>query len=105
MKPLIDYNNPEKDLPHIANQLMNKWDIQSNEKKYRITEIEFYINSAAHKDTYAHGHKLQKTTGKWYMHGSGMDITCGNKDNNGAEHFEGEWIRLGSEGCARLKGI
>lgn len=76
----IDKKNEEASFQRIAKELLNNYVIMSNHVPYRITEIEFYINSADHGDDYTHSHPLQKTKGKWYMHGSGMDITCGSDD-------------------------
>jgi 3-methyladenine DNA glycosylase Mpg len=65
----------------IASELMNDWILISNDNKYRIAEIEFYFNhKGLHEDSYTHGHELQKQSGKWYLHGSGIDITFGNED-------------------------
>ena len=65
------------DLSRIAFDLMNHWILKIESKLYRISEIEFYFNSDSHNDTYTHGHKLQKDKGRWYFHGSGVDITIG----------------------------
>ena len=57
---------------------------------YRITEIEFYINSENHKDPYVHQQAEQKTCGNWYFHRysngtykngtwKGFDLTLGNE--------------------------
>ena len=67
----------------IAEQLMNKFRLHVNGKKYRVVECEFYYFCSGHKDPFAHGHELQKTTfGQWYFHGSGLDITLGNRDKS-----------------------
>ena len=67
----------------IANELLNKWILEVNNSKYRIAEIEFYLKSGQHNDTYTHGHELQKTTGNWYFHGSGIDLTFGTSESYG----------------------
>lgn len=68
----------------IANTLMNDCALQVNEQFYRIVECEFYYNSNNHPDPFVHGHDLQKQTfGKWYFHGSGLDITLGNDKGYG----------------------
>jgi hypothetical protein len=64
----------------MAEILMNNSTIIINKAKYRIAEIEFYLKSDMHNDKYTHAHKLQKKSGRWYFHGSGIDITFGNSD-------------------------
>ncbi len=77
----INKNNPEQSFIRIADELMNKWALISNDAKYRITEIEFYLkNDKWHKDVYTHGHPMQQKSHRWYFHGSGIDITFG-QDN------------------------
>lgn len=91
-KDVIDYDHIDQAfLEKIAKSLLSKYVIVVNEKEYRISEVEFYVNNEKHNDKYTHGDKNQKTFGKWYFHrypnGSyksgtykGMDITLGNKD-------------------------
>ncbi|WP_207494897.1 DNA-3-methyladenine glycosylase [Aridibaculum aurantiacum] len=68
----------------IANDLFNNYIIQVNDNFYRLLEIEFYYNdSKEHNDSYTHGHKLQKRSGYWYVHGSGIDIAIGNEQAYG----------------------
>ena len=64
----------------IASELMNDWILQINNSKYRIIEIEFYFKGGRHDDNYTHEHELQKKFGRWYFHGSGLDITFGNNN-------------------------
>jgi hypothetical protein len=70
-------NDINDDFRRIADDLMNKWVLKIHESTYRVCEIEFYLSSNTHKDGYTHGHDLQKTSGCWYFHGSGVDITFG----------------------------
>ncbi|SMD42073.1 hypothetical protein SAMN00777080_0610 [Aquiflexum balticum DSM 16537] len=60
--------------------MLNQYVLISGRRKFRICEIEFYYKEVEghHKDIYTHAHELQKSSGKWYQHGSGLDITCGN---------------------------
>ena len=76
----IESKNINDDFARIADDLMNHWILQSEESLYRVAEIEFYFQSDSHNDKYAHAHKLQKDTGRWYFHGSGVDLTFGSKD-------------------------
>jgi hypothetical protein len=73
----IDERNVEHDFLRISTDLMNYWILRVNNAEYRITEIEFYLKSDFHKDTYTHGNTLQKEMGRWYFHGSGVDLTFG----------------------------
>lgn len=63
--------------------------LQIGDSYFLLTEIEFYIKpilsteDAVHNDNYTHGHKQQLTSGSLYLHGSGIDITCGNADYYG----------------------
>lgn len=65
----------------MSNALMNKCVISVGAKQYRITELEFYyFNDVDHIDLYAHKHEMQQEFAKWYVHGSGVDITFGDSD-------------------------
>lgn len=77
--------DPADDIPanfnRIAAKLFNDWLIQVNENCYRILELEFYYNDGhGHKDFYTHGHAMQKTSGHWYFHYSGIDLTFGSEN-------------------------
>lgn len=45
-----------------------------------MTEIEFYFRASGHADPYLHGNPLQSEYGRWYFHGSGLDLTIGTSD-------------------------
>lgn len=79
----INSNDIVGSFDRMASELMNEYVLKVGNAKYRITEIEFYYNSEEHKDTYSHQNELQKTTGKWYFHGSGIDLTFGSGDRFG----------------------
>lgn len=79
----IDIQNPEDTFKRIANDLLNHYVLISGKKSFRICEIEFYYTGVDHNDKYTHSHELQKTSGQWYQHRSGLDITCGNEDYYG----------------------
>jgi hypothetical protein len=78
-----DSQDINDDFKRIASELMNHWILKIENSHYRITEIEFYFNSNIHNDNYTHSHELQKKTGSWYFHGSGVDITFGNENSYG----------------------
>lgn len=64
----------------IADELMNKWSLRVDKIEYRLTEIEFYFFDADyHPDPYVHKNDRQLSNGQWYFHGSGLDITFGDK--------------------------
>jgi|GEM_PF-2741836 len=72
---------PSASFTQIANDLFNKYIMRVNGNFYRLLEIEFYYNDPqSHIDTYTHGHKWQKRSGYWYVHGSGIDIAIGNQE-------------------------
>ena len=80
----IEEEKIEDDFKRIANDLLNKWVLKVEDALYRITELEFYYtNGNSHNDTYIHGHDLQKQKGKWYFHGSGIDLTFGDGESHG----------------------
>ena len=79
----INENDISGSFQRIANELMNKWVIQVDAKRYRIAELEFYYWSELHKDPYVHKNELQKKSGKWYFHGSGIDLTFGDNGSYG----------------------
>jgi hypothetical protein len=64
----------------IATTLFNDWLIQVNHNFYRFLEIEFYYRSMNHQDVYTHGRPMQLTTGRWYFHEAGVDLTFGEQD-------------------------
>ena len=94
METFIDNNKQltHKDIEEAAKIMLNKTVIVSNQKTYRICEIEFYLRNKNHKDEYTHCNPDQKKYGKWYFHKfkngtykagtfKGMDLTLGSKDN------------------------
>ena len=76
----FDPTNPTAYFYMIANSLMNEWVISSNKNRYRIAEIEFYLKTDKHFDIYTHGKEIQKRSGCWYIHPSGIDYTIGNEN-------------------------
>ncbi|MCX6244625.1 MAG: hypothetical protein NTU98_07955 [Bacteroidetes bacterium] len=67
----------------IAKKLFANYTIlKDGGHSYRFTEIEFYFFSTFHKDIYIYRKPMQLTSGKWFKHGSGVDLTFGNSDAN-----------------------
>ena len=75
----INPDDFEGSFQQMADYLMNKCVLRLGEKKYRFSEIEFYCHSPGHQDPFAHKHDEQLKFGTWYHHGSGLDITFGEK--------------------------
>jgi hypothetical protein len=68
----------------IAESLFNNYRLKVNESYYRLLDIEFYYYAEdSYKDVYTHKHDEQLKPGKWYFHGSGIDITIGNEKHHG----------------------
>ena len=66
LKKLLETEN---DFGKIADCILNKYKlVLKNGKEFRICEIEFYLKSAEHVDTFTHCNPVQLTSGKWYMH-------------------------------------
>ena len=72
-------NNYQVVFSEYANKLMNEYCLKVYDKKYNLIEIEFYFyDKENHPDPYIYCNEKQKECGKFYFHGSGMDITFGN---------------------------
>lgn len=68
----------------IAQSLFNDYRLKVNDAYYRLLDIEFYYYSEEHhKDVYTHKHEQQLKSGKWYFHGSGLDLTIGGNGHHG----------------------
>ncbi len=63
----------------IALKLFREYELVVNNAVYDFSEVEFYYHSNNHKDPYVHKDNMQLTNGQWYFHGSGIDITFGEK--------------------------
>lgn len=74
----------ENEFAEIAQKLFDKYAIQTHNAIYRMTEIEFYWNSATHIDnsTYQRKHVNPKS-GDWFFHYSGVDIALKNEETGG----------------------
>ncbi|SFG29670.1 hypothetical protein [Pontibacter chinhatensis] len=110
MHPLLHINTSsrasvEESFFSIASKLMRDYQLVVNEQRYRLVDIEFYYYAPGmFEDVYAHKHEAQLQVGKWYFHGSGIDITFGD-----GECYGGILIRaiakVTGEGFACLDGI
>lgn len=79
----INEDKIDDNFQRIANDLLNNWVLNVEDALFRIAEIEFYYKGENHIDSYIHSHDLQRHKGKWYFHGSGIDITFGNETSFG----------------------
>lgn len=84
-----------ENFPYLANKILNCTLLMVNGHPHRICEIEFYLNSAEHRDLYVHGHNDQTKKGTWYFHRfnngtyknanyKGVDIVFGSDNVHGA---------------------
>ncbi len=89
----------KKSFENIAEQILNYYVLDINEKKYRITNIEFYYyNENIHPDINSHSSKYKRAkerqclNAKWYLHKvsinkksnyKGIDYTFGDGKNYG----------------------
>ena len=84
-----------ENFPYLADRILNYTMLMIAGQPHRICEIEFYLNSPNHHDSYVHGHDDQTKKGTWYFHRfnngtykagtfKGMDIVVGSGDTHGA---------------------
>lgn len=77
----------------MADRLLNECYLLVNGRKYRLVEIEFYLNSPNHPDLYTHCNPDQLLMNTFYFHKyktgtyksgtyKGLDITFGSADEN-----------------------
>lgn len=88
--------NVEEKLQNLVNYFMNKCLLVCGNNTYEIIECEVYLTDGdykEHEDVYTHGASEQLDFGKWYDHGSGLDITIGNDGENGQQIKGGILIR------------
>ena len=86
-------DNAEDWFDKISKQLFYKVDLMIKDKRYKITEIEYYLYNKQHKDHFTHQSEEQKTCGMWYFHKKGngfkegrikgVDITIGEANRVG----------------------
>ncbi|BCS83550.1 hypothetical protein QLL95_gp0573 [Cotonvirus japonicus] len=91
--PELDYDSlDESCFVDLANTLLNKCHLNANGVKWRLTEIEFYLNGKIHVDPYVHCDPDQLLCYTFYFHKfksgtyksgtfKGMDITLGSEDD------------------------
>jgi len=70
-----EYETYEKKFAFLANKILNYLILEINNRDYIIQELEFYLYSDTHPDTYTHKHPYQKLFGHWYFHKQGTSDT------------------------------
>jgi hypothetical protein len=90
----------------IAKRLFHDYQLVINDEHYyRLIDIEFYYYAPGRfEDVYAHKHDAQLGKGKWYFHGSGIDITFGDGECHGGILIRGI-ASIRGEGSPDRKGI
>jgi len=81
----VNFENQEtilRSFDCIARKISNDIQIKINNAYYRIVDFEFYTYSAAFPDPHTYKNDLQLEKAKLYLHGSGIDITCGDGVNH-----------------------
>jgi hypothetical protein len=77
-------NNYFEHFQRLAQQLINNYILTKGNAQYSINEIEIYYNNETdHRDLFTHSSIVQKNTGRWYFHNTGVDITFGNESAYG----------------------
>jgi hypothetical protein len=82
----VNYQSQETTLASfdkIADKLSRDIQLKVNEAFYRIVDFEFYTYSETIPDPHTYKHDLQLKFNKFYLHGSGVDITFGDGKNHG----------------------
>lgn len=74
---IVDSKKAESVFEGIAQKLFFEYELVVGESKYDFCEIEFYYYATGHEDLYVHKNERQLSSGEWYFHGSGIDITFG----------------------------
>ena len=72
----LDYLTSPDCFNVLANRFLNKMVLYVNSKKFRLVEIEFYLHTKEHSDSYAHQDPDQLVYG-WYFHKKGNSYKSG----------------------------
>ena len=71
------FPKPEKKFKEFAESLMNNFQIEKGDKRYWMTEIEFYVFTDEHQDIITYPRNCP--AGMWFFHASGVDISFASK--------------------------
>ena len=76
----------DSEFKRIAGILFNNYKISANKQEYDIVDIEFYYDSPEpelHSDNFIYTKTIRNlTTGNWFFHLSGVDLTFGIGEKN-----------------------
>lgn len=76
-KPESLFPNPEQNFLDFAKNLMCNFQIKKGDKRYWMTDIEFYIYTDSHRDIITYPRNCE--AGRWFFHASGVDISFESK--------------------------
>lgn len=82
----------------MAGLLLQQMVLRVGARRYQVADIEFYLHSSAHPDTFIHGDAEQRQCGRWYYNrAGGVDLTFGNGTDAGGILLRG-LLRLDEPG-------
>lgn len=85
-------------LAEMAGLLLYQTVLRVGACRYQLADIEFYLHSSAHPDTFIHGDEEQLRCGRWYYNrAGGVDLTFGNGTDAGGILLRG-LLRLDEPG-------
>lgn len=61
----------------LAQALLQNMELVIRDRPHRLREVEFYYQGPGHQDPFAHGHPMQKSCGRWYLHREGSSYRGG----------------------------
>ena len=70
-------SNPETEFAKLAKALLNDFQIEKGDKRYWMTDIEFYLYTDSHRDIITYPRNCE--AGMWFFHASGVDISFESK--------------------------
>lgn len=81
----LDANDLDACFDRISKNLFQNYCLCTGDKRYFLTEIEFYYNRFSENkiDNFAHVHGAESPEGTWRLHGAGVDIAFKGKDYYG----------------------
>lgn len=73
METILAVNGPDYqgEFTRIASVLINQCRLVAGGQRYRMVELEFYLNTPEHPDLFCHGDPFQDTRALWYFHRAG----------------------------------
>ncbi|AII53850.1 hypothetical protein [Hymenobacter sp. APR13] len=85
-------------MAEMTGLLLHQTELRIGAARYRLADIEFYLHSRAHPDTFIHGEPEQRQCGRWYYNrAGGVDLTFGNGTDAGGILLRG-LLRLDEPG-------